>query len=276
MPKEETPSKWPKVVSILIVIILLWSSFYTITAGYRGVLLTFGRASPVAATEGFHFKLPLIQSVVKMSVQTQKYTTEAEAASKDLQVVHSQIAVNYRIIPENAPEIYTKLGLEFEDRIIQPAVQEGVKAITAQFTAEELVTKRADVKNKIQTQLSTRLHERGVIVEELSITDFDFSESFNVAIEQKVTAEQLKLKAERDLDRIKIEAQQAEAQAIGFQKAAVAQAEGEAKAILIVKEQIGNANYLEWLKIQKWDGQLPKVTGGATPFIDVGTITQTK
>lgn len=262
MAKLEEATSWlPKAIAAFILLILLWGSFYTISAGHRGVLLTFGKAHPVPAGEGLHFKIPIVQSVVKMSVQTLKYEADSEAASKDLQVVHSTIAVNYRLSEESAATLYTNIGINYEDRVIQPAVQESVKSITAQFTAEELITKRNDVKSKLQTQLHDRLLERGINVEEISVTNFDFSESFNYAIEQKVTAEQLKLKAERDLERIEIEARQIEAQA-----------EGQAKAISTVRTALGPGNYIEWLKIQKWNGELPQVTG-ATPFVNVGTIT---
>ena len=259
------------IVLCFVILVVLFGSFYTVTAGYRGVVLTFGKASPVASDEGLHFKIPIIQKVVKMSVQTQKYEADATAASKDLQVVSTKIAVNYHAVPERVPELYSLIGLGYEDRVIQPNVQEVLKATTAEFTAEELITKRPEVKAKVHALLRDRLLSRGIVSEDISITDFDFSDSFNQAIESKVTAEQLKLKAERDLDRIRIEAEQKEAQAIGERNAAIASAEGESQAIKIIDQELKKSpNYLEWLKINKWDGVLPKATGaGAVPFIDI-------
>jgi prohibitin 2 len=260
-------------VVALLVVILLAGSVSIVPAGSRGVELTWGKASPVPRGEGLNFKIPLAQKIVKMSVQTQKYEAHASAASSDLQIVSTNIAVNYHVVPDQVPNLYKDIGVHFEDRVIQPTVQEVVKATTAQFTAEELISKRPEVKAMIQERLEQRLITRGVIVEDISITDFDFSNSFNEAIEQKVTAEQLKLKAERDLERIQVEAQQAQAKAIGEKNAKIAEAEGQAEAIRIIETQLSKSpRYIEYLYAQKWDGELPKVTGGSIPLIDVNRL----
>jgi len=257
----------------LFALITLFQTFYTIEAGSRGVILTFGAPSMVPVQEGIHIKAPFVQRAVSLSVQTQKYEADATAASKDLQVVSARIATNYRVDPNKVPEIYQQLGLGYQSSIIQPAEQEAVKAVTAKFTAEELITKREAVRLEIRDLLTEKLAPRGIIVEEVSITDFDFSRSFNDAIEAKVTAEQLKLKAERDLERIRVEAEQIEAQAIGQKNAAIAAAEGQAESIRIIQEQLDRSpNYIEYMKAQKWNGVLPAVTGGVTPMIDVGTL----
>src|SRR3990167_2501542 len=192
------------VFGIVMAMILLFSSFYIINAGQRGVLLTWGKADMLAKTEGLHVKIPLAQKIVKFDVKTQKYETHASAASKDLQVVSTDIALNYHLVPELTPVTYSELGLAYEDRIIQPAVQEVVKAVTSHFTAEELITKRPMVKEQIDAMLLERLGQRDIVVETTSITNFDFSVEFNSAIESKVTAEQRALQAQRDLERIKI------------------------------------------------------------------------
>jgi len=227
-------------------------SFYIISPGERGVLITMGNPSMDAKTEGLHFKLPIIQSVAVMDVKTQKYTAPASAASKDLQVVSTEIAVNYVLSPSNVPELYKTIGTGYQDRIIQPMVQEVVKATTAKFTAEELITRRAEVKEEIKGALFERLTSRGIIIEEVSITNFDFSTSFNQAIESKVTAEQLKLKAERDLERIRIEADQK-----------VVAARAEAEALSLQKQQVTleliklREIEMQKLAIEKWDGSIP-------------------
>lgn len=270
MIKQQEYNKLPKdntnkfivlgIVSFLLAVALM-SSIYTIQAGQRGVLLTFGQASETVSGEGLHFKIPLVQRVIKMDIKTLKYEADASSASKDLQVVSTKIAVNYRLLADQVPEVYRTIGINYQDRVIQPAVQEIVKAVTAKFTAEELVTKRAEVKDQIQELLKDRLNSRFIIVEEISITNFDFSESFNQAIEQKVTAEQLKLKAEKDLERIEIE---------GRQK--VVSAEAEAQSIRIQSEALkSNPDILQLRAIEKWDGIMPKVTGGAMPFIQLDT-----
>lgn len=248
---------------------IVLSSFYTVSAGERGVLLTWGAPETIAQAEGLHFKTPIMQSVVIMDVKTQKYVVEkASAASKDLQTVTTDITVNYYISPESAPVILQKIGISYQDKIIAPAVLEVLKASTAQYTAEELITKRPEVKEKIDTSLRDRLREFNVIVQAVSITNFDFSPQFNSAIENKVTATQLMLKAEQDLQRIKIEAEQR-----------VTQAKGEADAIAIQIQAInakGGTDYLQLQAISRWDGRLPLVVSdNSMPLIDMGTFTQT-
>ena len=187
----------------IIILIVLFGSFYIIQAGQRGVLLTFGNADLTPKAEGLHFKFPLIQKLVKMDIQTQKYEAELTAASRDLQDVKAKIAINYHIIPDQVPVIYRDIGLSYAEKIIYPLEQEANKATTALFTAEELVTKREEVKEKMQTLLAERLRERGIVVEGISIINFAFSDSFTQAIENKVTAEQNALAAKNKLEQIK-------------------------------------------------------------------------
>jgi len=265
--KKENPIKGLitlGVVSVL-VIVLLFSAVYQIDAGQRGVLLTFGNPDMNAKAEGLHFKIPFIQNVVKMDIKTQKYEAEASAASKDLQTVTSKIATNYHLTPDSVPMLYKEIGINYQERVIQPLEQEIVKATTAKFTAEELITKREEVRLDIKNTLHERLALRGIIVEEVSIVNFDFSPSFNAAIEAKVTSLQLKLKADNDLQRIMVEAEQR-----------VTQAKGESEAIAIQAQAInsqGGRDYVQLQAINKWDGVLPKITGGATPFISLGNST---
>lgn len=241
------------VLFTMLVAILLFGVFYQVSAGERAVLLTWGKPSNVAIGEGLHFKVPIMQKAVIMDVQTQKYETPLTAASKDLQDVKTTTAINYRIVPERTPEIYQTIGLSYADKIIYPMEQEVNKGITAQFTAEELITKREEVRELMKQSLTDRLRDRGIIIEEVSIINFEFSPSFSNAIEQKVTADQLRRKAETDLQRIDLEAQ----------------------AIKLQREQL-SPEYLRFkeLEIQrtavdKWNGNLPYVTGGSTPFIDL-------
>lgn len=252
---------------ILAILLLFFNVFYTIGAGQRGILLTFGKPSIDAKGEGLGLKLPFVQKIIKMDVKTQKYEADASAASKDLQIVTSKIATNYHLTPESVPTLYREIGVDYQVRIIQPLEQEIVKSITAKFTAEELITKREDVRLEIKQALHDRLIQRGIVVEEVSITNFDFSESFNQAIEAKVTAEQLKLKADRDLERIVVEAEQK-----------VTQAQAEAEALRLQKQEITpdliklRQIEVQRLAIEKWNGIMPQVTGGAMPFIEVSQL----
>lgn len=257
---------WTIVLIILGILffVILFESWYTIGAGERGVLLQLGKPFPNSYESGFHLKIPIIQSVVKMNVQTQKYTAEkASAASQDLQTVTTDVAVNYHILPSNVVAIYTNIGRNYQDVIIQPAVQEVVKSVTAKYNAEELITKRQEVKDKIDEALRARLLQYNIIVDAISITNFDFSEQFNAAIEAKVTTQQNALAAQNKLAQVQFEAQQR-----------IAQAQGEAEAQRIQIEAIrqnGGQAYIQLQALNKWNGQLPNIMlgGGALPFINI-------
>ena len=254
---------------LLAVLIVFFGSWYTIQPGTRGVIVRLGNPQMDAKIEGFHFKVPLIDSVVKMNVKTQKYETDASSASKDLQTVHTKIAVNFHATPDAIPKLYKEVGVGYADNLIQPAVQEVVKASTAQFTAEELITRRAEVKDKIQAGLHDRLVTRDIVIEAVSIVNFDFSDSFNAAVESKVTAEQTALAAKNKLEQIKYEAQQR-----------IEQAQGEATAIQIQANAInaqGGSAYVQLQAINRWDGKLPTmmISGGTVPFINIPTGEET-
>ncbi len=227
---------------ILVVISIISASFATIPAGHRGVVVRFGAVTGAILNEGLQMKLPFIDSVVRMSVQTEKYETGAASASRDLQDVNTTIALNWRLDPSMSAEVYRTLGLDFINRIAAPAVQETIKQVTAKYIAEDLILNRETVKNEIQENLSNRLLQRGIITETVSITEFGFSATFVAAIEAKVAAEQAVWEAKNKLERVKVEAQQAEAAAIGEADARMAKAQGEAEYIRIVTDAQVAAN----------------------------------
>ncbi len=245
-------------------ILFLFNPFVIIGAGERGVVLNFGAVQDTVLEEGLHLRVPIMQRVVKMDVKVQKSQTGAESVSKDLQEAHSTIAVNYHVSPSKANWVYQNLGREYKERIIDPAVQEVVKAITARYTAVELITQRENVRHEIKKLLSERLSAYNILVDDFSIVNFAFSKQFTQAIEAKQAAEQLALKAQRDLERVKIEAEQK-----------VAQAKAEAEALRLQKENVTpelvKLRQIEaaMRAIEKWDGHLPRVTASAVPFIDV-------
>ncbi|MDD5095160.1 MAG: prohibitin family protein [Dehalococcoidia bacterium] len=227
---------------IIIVMSVIASSFTTIPAGHRGVVIRFSAVTGTILDEGLQMKLPFVDSVVKMSVQTEKYEIGAASASRDLQDVNTTIALNWRLDPSMADEIYRTLGTEYIQRIAAPAVQETIKQVTAKYIAEDLILKREAVKNEIQENLSARLLERGIITETVSITEFRFSSTFVAAIEAKVAAEQAVWEARNKLERVKVEADQAEAAAVGEASARIAKANGEAEYIRIVTDAQVAAN----------------------------------
>lgn len=249
-----------------LLLVLILNPFVVIGPGERGVVLNFGAVQKEVLGEGLHLRIPIMQKIVIMNVQVQKGEGQGDAASKDLQQVTTNVAINYHLDPNRVAYVYQTIG-NFQavgDRMILPAVSESVKAATAQYTAEELISKRQEVREKIRNLLLNRLATYGVIVDDFSIVNFAFSREFSNAIESKTTAEQLKLKAERDLERIRIESEQK-----------MTQARAEAEALRVQKENVTeNLIKLRQIEMQqraieKWDGKLPQVTGGATPFIDL-------
>lgn len=207
-----------------------------------------------------------MQEVKTVDVRIQKVVTDAASSSSDLQDVDMSVALNYNIIPDKANVVVQTINSDYKSTIIDPAVQEVMKAVSARYTAEELITKRPAVSSEMKEALRLRLLESNITVTGFSIINFSFSQTFTDAIEAKQTAEQNALKAKRDLDRIKVEAEQT-----------IAAATAEAEALRLQKMNI-SPDLIELRKIEaelkaieKWNGVLPGVTGsGAIPFIGVG------
>jgi regulator of protease activity HflC (stomatin/prohibitin superfamily) len=269
-PMSEMPGlkKMGPFLLVAIALFFLWafSPFTLIGVGERGVVYNKIQGKPRIIPQGFHFVIPYFEQVTKIDVRMRKSDTRATAASKDLQTVATEIVLNYHLLPDKVDKILQNIGLELEKRVIDPSVQEIVKGVTARFTAEELITKRQLVKDEIKSALEQRLMNSFIQLDELNITDFQFSNVFKEAIESKQTAEQLALKAERDLTRIKIE---------GEQKVVTARAEAESQRIQ--KETISPI-ILQLRAIEKWDGKFPQVIGGtgAMPFINIDTASTKK
>lgn len=246
----------------IVAVVVVFGSFRIVGAGERGVVLTMGQVSDSVWTEGLHLKIPLIQSVKILDVKTQVESIDATAASKDLQNVTAKIALNYHLDAERVNKLWQSLGADYKVRIIDPAIQEAIKAVTAQYTAEELITKRPQVKDDAKVALSERLSKEFIIVDEFSIVNFDFSVSFNQAIEAKVTAEQNALASKNKLEQVKYEAEQR-----------IVEARGEAEAIRIQAQAIqsqGGAEYVNLKAIEKWDGKTPVyMMGNSVPFINL-------
>ncbi|MCW4020655.1 MAG: prohibitin family protein [Candidatus Bathyarchaeota archaeon] len=275
-PTEERGrrKRWLVVIPIAILLfatgLVLTQGIVIVPAGTRGVVLTWGSVTGVL-DEGLHFITPIAQTVVFMDVTIQKVETLESTASKDLQEVTTTIAVNYRLIPEFAGEVYLQLKKEFEVRVIKPNIEESIKASTALFEAEELVTKREIVKNSFKEILTERVEGYHIEILSVSIVDFQFSPEFAKAIEAKVTAQQKALEAKNKLEQIRYEAQQQVIQAEAEANATILRATAEAEAIRLVRESL-TAEYLSYITIQKWDGKLPYLFGGETiPFIQIPT-----
>jgi prohibitin 2 len=257
------------VVTVIIIIVIMVESVVTVQAGYRGVVLYLGAVEDRVLGEGLHFITPFAEQVVQMEVRTQKFQAEASAASKDLQEVHTVIAVNYRIDPQQVNKIYQLLGVNYQDRIISPTIQESVKASVAKFNAEELITKRETAKDVIAQAIRSTLAANNIMVQNVFITDFQFSQSFADQIEQKVVAFQKFLTEQNNLKTVQVIANQNVVQAEAAARANVAKADGESQAIKIITQQLRSSpEYLQWQAINRWNGQLPYALGseGGFPF----------
>lgn len=273
------------IAAVLIFLSLAASSFVVVDAGYVGVVKRLGAVQPDFLPEGFHFKAPFLDVVEKFDVRLSKAESDAGASSKDLQMVRTKIAVQYSMNAALMPMTLQRIGtrLVVEKTLVDPAIMESVKAITALYTAEQLITKRDEVKNRIQAQIDNFLNETlrekeligSLTIANIAITDFNFSTEFNRAIEEKVRAEQEALKAKNEkLKRVT----QAEAAAAEKTLAADAMAyeievQSKARADAIEREAKAlkdNPQLIQLRIAEKWNGVLPRFTGSdAIPLLSI-------
>ncbi|MBQ6336809.1 MAG: prohibitin family protein [Ruminococcus sp.] len=251
-------------VAALLVVFLAFNAFTIVDAGHTGVVVTMGKVNEGVLQEGMHFKIPFIQNVVKIDNRIQKLEVQTEAFSKDLQSVDTTLAINYRVDTAKSYSIYKNIGANYESVLVTPAVNEVLKAITATYTAEETVTNRALISDGLVEGLNDKLNSIGLYVTDVNIIDFDFSEAFITAIEEKQVAQQQLLKAETEK---KTAITNAEADA----EAAKVRAEGEAEANKTLSQSL-TAEVIENKKIEKWNGELPRVTGDGGTIIDLGDV----
>lgn len=265
MEQPISNTKWIVVgvlVVVLLILLAILNPFVVVSAGERGIVLTWGAVSDKVLEEGIHWRTPIVQSVKVIDVKVQKEQVAASAASKDLQSVVSEIALNYHLAPESVNKLWQNVGSDYKERVIDPAIQEAIKSATAQFTAEELITKRQEARELTKVALAERLAKEYIIVDDLSIVNFSFSASFNDAIEAKVTAEQNALASKNKLEQVKFEAEQR-----------VTTAKAEAEAIRIQAQAItqqGGAEYVNLKAVEKWNGILPVyMLGGSMPLVNL-------
>lgn len=245
------------------------NSYHMITPGTVGVVTHFGAVQDKVLPEGLHFVIPVMTDVISIDVRIQVLEAESSASSKDLQIVTSAVALNFFVSKQKANIVFQELGLEYRNTIIAPTIQESVKSTIAKFNAEEVITKRPEVKNLIYNDIKQRLEKNNIIVTDFSIVDFSFSREFNKAIEEKQIAEQAALRAKNDLERVKTEAEQVRARAEGEAQAKIELAKAEAKAQELLRESL-DSQIIKLRTIEKWDGVLPTFmgdTGGV--FLDV-------
>ena len=249
---------------ILVAVLVILNSFTIVQAGHTGVVVTLGKVNEGVLQEGIHAKLPFVQQVVKIDNRIRKLEVQTEAFSKDLQSVETTLAINYRVDTSKSYSIYKNIGADYENVLVVPAVNEVLKAITATYTAEQSVTNRALISDGLVRGLNEKLNNIGLYVTDVNIINFDFSEVFINAIEEKQVAQQKLLKAETE-KQTAITNAQAEAEATKIR------AEGEAAANKTISESL-TAEIIENKKIEKWNGELPRVTGDSNTLVDLGNI----
>jgi prohibitin 2 len=259
-------------VTFIVIILVISESVVIVQAGHRGVVLYLGTVENRVLGEGVHFVIPFAEQVIPLEVRTLKYQAEATAASNDLQQVQTVIALNYHLNPADVNKVYQQLGPDYADRVIAPTIQESVKASVAKYNAEELITKRAIVKDVIASAIRNSLSAKDIVVETIFITDFSFSPAFSSQVEDKVVAFQKYLTELNNLRGIQVVANQTVVQAQAQAKANIAKASGESQAIKIITSQLRqDPQYLQWQAINRWNGQLPFSLGGqgAVPFFQL-------
>lgn len=239
------------VIALVVLLIIGFGCFDVVPAGYKGVKLNMGAVQEVVLDEGVHFKAPFAQQIVHVDARVKKYAVEGgSSASKDMQSLTTNVALNYRVDGASVDKLYKNLSLNYEDTIIAPTVSECIKSVMSQYTAEETITRRSEISGQIKDAIAARLEDKYIFVDSFNIIDLTFSPAFDKAIEEKQVAEQNALKAKYDLERIKTEAEQE-----------VIKAKGEAEAMQIKNEALSDS-IIELEFLNKWDGHMPTYYGG--------------
>ena len=243
----------------IIILILMFSLFTTINSGEVGIRVRLGKVLNNPTSDGINIKIPFIEKIDRMNIRVQKAEVTTNSSSKDLQDVDMSVAVNYRINEKEAVKLYKSVGRNYQSIILEPAIEESIKAVTSSYTAEELITNRSDVSSNCLDELFKKVEKYGLIINDFNIIDFNFSDEFNKAIEEKQVAEQKVLTAKKELEKEKIEAEKK-----------IVAAEAEKKANELKEKSLTN-NIIKEKFIEKWDGVLPKVTG-SNAILDIDSI----
>ena len=259
--KELLKNKNVRTIGIIViaVVILLASSVRIVESGEVGVRVRFGKASNQPTHEGINLKIPFVEEIKKMNIRVQKIEVTTSSSSKDLQDVEMSLAVNYQIDKKKAVNLYKNVGSNYDEVILEPAIEEGIKAVTSKYTAEELITNRSEVSKQCREELDKKVSKYGLSINDFNITNFNFSKEFNKAIEEKQVAEQKVLTAKQELEKERIEAEKK-----------IVKAEDEKRSNELKEESLTD-NIIREKFIEKWDGHLPKVTG-SNNMLDINGI----
>ena len=246
------------VMLVILLIVMLFNTIVFVKTGEIGVVTQFGAVQDRVMTAGINFKIPFIQGVKKMNCKTQEMSTDNASSTKDLQDITMNVSVNYCVNVEKASELYKTVGTKYQDIILTPTLADTIKTVSAEYTAEETVTKRAELSSKIYEKLNERLNEQGISIVNVNIINLNFSEAYNQAIEEKQIATQRTLTAQQELETARVEAEKK-----------VVEAQGTADANRILNESLSEEN-LQKQAIEKWNGVLPGTMAGDTiPFLNL-------
>lgn len=254
------------IILAIFLLIVFFNSFTAVPTGFVGIKTTFGKVSDSVIEEGLNLKIPFVQKIVLIDCRTQKAEVSCSTASKDLQEVYLNVAINYNVTKGTAQKLYKEVGVNYSSIIISPSLLESVKSITAQYTAEELITKRSEVSDKMEELLKSKIENRGFDVVDFNITDLNFSAVYNQAIENKQVAEQEAKQAQYELEKSKIENERKIAEAQANAQVMQAQNASITENALKLKELEVQQQFIE-----KWNGTLPStLSGDAMPFLNIG------
>lgn len=230
-------------VILLFLIITIFASFTTVKSGEVGLKVRFGKIVDTSISEGINFKVPYIEKIVRVDIKVQKSELSIESSTKDMQIINTSVAVNYRVDSNKASYLYKTVGNTYEETVLQPAIKESIKSAIAQYNAEEITTKRGEVSASCLEAIQHKVEKYGIVVEDFNLTDFSFSEEYTKAIEEKQVAEQ-------NLEKAKLEAE-----------TKITKAKGESDANSLLEKTLTDKILMEKF-IEKWNGELPKTYAG--------------
>jgi len=259
-------------ILLFIIFIILWGTFVIIPAGHRGVVLWWGSVEGRIMGEGLNFKVPIAENVVKVDVRVQPHPfKEIDASSKEYQNVKMTGMMNFHIDPSFVNDLYQKVGLDFAEKVIDPAFNDFVKEVVPTYPIGEILPKREEIRKRAMTKLGDNLSRYHVIVDDIYFANIRFSPEYEGAIEAKQVAQQQVETQKQVLAQREIEAQQKVATAKGEAESIQVVAQGQAKANDALSKSISPI-LVQYKGIEKWNGTLPQVSGGALPFIDLGKM----
>jgi len=277
-PLEAFDVKAPKPRTILILIVLLilfiisWGSFAIVPAGHRGVVLWWGSVEKRIMGEGLNFKVPIAERVIKVDVKVQPHPfKEIDASSKEYQMVKMTGMMNFHIDPSFVNDLYQKVGLDFADKVIDPAFNDFVKEVVPTYPIGEILPKREEIRKRAMGKLGENLARYHIVVDDIYFANIRFSPEYERAIEAKQVAQQQVETQRQVLAQREIEAQQKVATAKGEAESILVVAQGQAKANDALSRSISPI-LVQYKGIEKWNGILPQVSGGAVPLIDLGKM----